>query len=80
MNEWMNEWMNKWINNVVAIKDRNDTYISESACRDSNPPVLAGNLPFLGIVSVLQFSLQNLPFFVFFEKESNLSYLFSEIE
>ena len=64
--------------------------------RDSNPPVLARNLPFsgivsvlpfslqnlpfLGIISVLPFSLQNLPFFVFFEKESNLLYLFSEIE
>ena len=44
------------------------------------PEVLAGNLPFLGIVSALPFLLQNLPFFVFFEKESNLLYLFSEIE
>ena len=48
--------------------------------RDSNPPVLAGNLPFLGIVSTLLFSFQNLPFFVLFEKESDLLYLFSEIE
>ena len=48
--------------------------------RDSNPPVLAGNLPFLGIISALPFSLQNLPFFAFFENESNLLYLFSEIE
>ena len=48
--------------------------------RDSNPPVLAGNLLFLEIISILPFSLQNLPFFVFFEKESNLLYLFSEIE
>ena len=38
--------------------------------RDSNPPVLAGNLPFLGVV----------PLFVLFEKESDLLYLFSEIE
>ena len=37
-------------------------------CRDSNPPVSAGNLPFLGIISALPFSLQNLPFFCFFRK------------
>ena len=36
--------------------------------RDSNPPVLARNLLFLGIIFVLPFSLQNLPFFVFFER------------
>ena len=44
--------------------------------RDSNPPVLAGNLPFLGIISVLPFSLQNLLFFVF-SKKSQICYTYS---
>lgn len=35
-------------------------------CRDSNPPVLAGNLPFSVIISSLLFSFNILPFLVTF--------------
>lgn len=35
-------------------------------CRDSNPPVLAGNLPFSAIISGLLFSFNILLFFVTF--------------
>ena len=46
-------------------------------CRDSNPPVLARNLPFLGIVSALPFLLQNLPFFLFSSKKNQICYTYS---
>ena len=38
-------------------------------CSNSNPPVLARNLLFVGFISVLPFLLQNLPVFVFLEKD-----------
>ena len=44
--------------------------------RDSSPPVLAGNLPFLGIISILPFSLQNVPF-LFSSKRSQICYTYS---
>ena len=47
--------------------------------RESNPSVLAGSLPFLGIIFVLPFSLQNLPFFVFIKKSKFALYLISKL-
>ena len=48
--------------------------------RDSNPPVLAGNLPLLGIISVLPFSLQNLPFYRFLQEKVKFVILIPQVE
>ena len=60
-------WSNK--NRFVSFPCTGKTVgFGPKPCKYSNPPVLAGNLPFSGIISILPFSLQNLPFFVFLEK------------
>ena len=61
------QWSNK--NRFVSFPCTGKTVgFGPKPCRYSNPPVLAGNLPFSGIIFILPFSLQNLPFFVFLEK------------
>ena len=50
-------------------KPFNITIYTRHSIRDSNPPVLARNLPFLGIIFVLPFLLLNFPLFCFPRKK-----------
>ena len=50
-------------------KPFNITIYTCHSIRDSNPTVLARNLPFLGIISVLPFLLLNFPLFCFPRKK-----------